>query len=105
MPVVEAVKSTAVLPGSICGHRCVSSPAPASSFVSGSGVPPAEETRKSPERVLGVKTIDPSSPHDPPRSSSTSQIVRGAPPLTEIFLSFPSAKNPFHSQTEEKNAS
>ena len=45
---------------------------------------------------LGLNAIHPSSAQLPPRSSGASQSATAAPPLTGIFFSFPSAKNPIH---------
>ena len=44
-----------------------------------------------------------SSLHEPPRPAGTSHSVTAAPPVTEIFFSFPSAKNPIHWPDGEKN--
>ena len=45
----------------------------------------------------------PSSPQLAPRPRGASHSVTAAPPSTEIFLSLPSAKNPIHSPSGEKN--
>jgi len=70
----------------------VISPACLSRVVSGSGVPPDEETLDKGNWTSGVNTIVPSSPQLPPRSLGASQSVTGAPPCMEIFFSLPSAK-------------
>ena len=71
------------------------------------GAPPSDDTleRPTPAWAVSVKKIVPSSDHVPPRSSSASQSVTGAPPETETFFSFPSAKNAIQSPTGEKNGS
>src|ERR1700693_3496534 len=99
------VKRTAFPPGRNCGQRWVTSPACVSSVEKGSGFPPAEETWDMPTRVEGVKTMVPSSPHAPPRSSGESHSVTAAPPCTEIFFNLPSAKNAIHWLSGEKNGS
>src|SRR5215831_7351315 len=45
----------------------------------------------------------PSSPQLPPRGVGASAKVTGAPPVTEIFFNLPSAKNPSHCSSGEKN--
>jgi hypothetical protein len=45
----------------------------------------------------------PSSPQLAPRGAGASHRVTGAPPWTEIFFSFPSAKNPIQLWSGEKN--
>src|SRR5262249_34028667 len=96
------VKSTALPPGSTCGHRCVASPAVESSLVSSAGVPPASDTLKSPDLVVGEKTMFPSSPQSPPFGPSASQSVRAAPPVIEIFFSLLPAKKAIHCPSGEK---
>src|SRR5262249_23116757 len=73
-----------------------------SSLVSSAGVPPASETRKSPELRVGEKTMFPSSPQSPPFGRGASQSVRAAPPVAETFFSFPPAKKPIHWPSGEK---
>src|SRR4029077_20581485 len=104
VPVLD-VNSTALLPGSMWGQRCVTSPACLSSVVRGWGTPPAEETSDKDDVLSLVNTIVSPSPHAPPRSSAASQSVTAAPPCTEIFFSFPSAKKPIHWPSGEKKGS
>src|SRR5579863_6585708 len=89
-------------PGNNCGRRWVTSPFCLSSWVAGCGAPPEDDTRKT-----GVcwpsKRILPSSPQEAPRGLSASQRVTAAPPSTEIFFSFPPAKNPIQRLSGEKN--
>src|SRR3954452_11245281 len=96
-----AVNSTALPPGSICGQRCVTSPAP--SVVSAAGLSPDDVVRSSGERASAVNAIVPSPPQDPPRALGASASVTAAPPLIEIFLSLLSAKNPSQPPSAEKN--
>src|SRR5262245_61202884 len=90
----EPVNSTAWLSGRICGHRCVASPG--ARFVTGSGIPPAAETRESSAFTSSAAMMLPSSPQDPPRRLGASHNTTAAPPRTEIFLSLPSDEKPIH---------
>src|SRR5687768_17019920 len=91
-----AVKSTPRAPGSACGQRCRISAG--TDFESGLVAPPPAGTRTSddPGLLTGWKTMMLSSPQPPPRAFDASASVTGAPPVTEIFLSLPPAKNAIH---------
>ena len=66
--------------------------------VSGSGFPPAADTRI--KRVFGVpsgeNTMVPSSLHAPPRPAGASHNVTVTPPATATFFNLPPEKNPIH---------
>src|SRR5579862_6139420 len=102
-PTSVAVNSTDLLPGRTCGQRCAVSPCVNS--VTGVGVPPAEEIRDKPPFAVSVRMMLPSSPQLPLRLVPPPVSQRGiaAPPSTEIFSSFPPAKNPTHCPSGEKN--
>src|SRR5262249_27541716 len=101
---VQIVMSTAFPPGRICGQRWDISPFLPSGTVKGFGVPPPAETRNRPDsRLDGVKMMVSSGPQLAPRLTEALHRVKGAPPLTETFFSLPSAKNPTHCPSGEKN--
>ncbi len=53
--------------------------------------------------LVGVKTIVSSSIQVPPRPFAASDSLIGAPPVTETFFNWPSAKNAIHWPSGEKN--
>ena len=97
------VTSTARPPGSHCGHRCELSPAAKSSVVRARGVPPPSDTRKTPDVSLGAKAISPDGLQLAPQPVGASARMAGVPPAIGAFFSFPSAKNPTHFPSGEKN--
>ena len=99
---VDAMKTTASPPGSICGHECTaSSPRMESGWVRVSTRPPFAETRRSP--LPAAKMMLSSSPQLPPRTAGASAITTGAPPARATFLSFESSlKKATHSPSGEK---
>ena len=100
---VPVVNNTAFPPGSSCAQRCETSPS--ASVVNGSGLPPPSETRisEAPGPARGWNTIEPFSPHVAPRPLAASHNVTAAPPVIDIFFSFPPAKKPIHCPSGEKN--
>src|SRR5205823_10634412 len=83
---------------------CVLSPREASIAVTGVGAPPADGIRESGPPPLSEAMMFPSSPQEPPLAKLVaSHNAIAAPPLTEIFFSFASAKNPIHCPFGEKN--
>src|SRR5215831_9970715 len=94
------VNSTALLPGKICGQRWLSSPF--ANSVTGVGGPPTEGTCDNPTVVESAAMMLPFSPQLPPRPIPASHKVIAEPPFTEIFFSFPGAKNATHCPSGEK---
>ena len=91
-------------PGSTCGNRWVNSPV--SSVVVTTGVPPpSEDTRDRPVCLSGEKKMVPSLPQSAPRPFGASHSVIAPPPETEIFFSFPDAKNASHWPSGKKTGS
>src|SRR5579872_223248 len=89
--------------GRISGQRYESSFLLTSGAVRISGEPPAAETRIRPPNKVGAKVIVLSGPQVALRLMGASQSVVASPPLTEAFFSLPSAKNPTHWPSGEKN--
>jgi hypothetical protein len=79
------VNSTDLPSGNHCGQRWLTSAS--ASSVTGCGWPPADDTRMSPLRGDGAKTMVSSAPQVAPRLRSTLHRVMGAPPAVETFLS------------------
>ena len=97
------VNSTERPPGSHCGQRWLTSFAPSSRVVSGSGTPPAGRHAGQPASGDWAKTIVPFGPQVAPRLRLTSQSVTGAPPLAETFFISRDVTKPSHSPSGEKN--
>ena len=70
--------------------------------MTGSGLPPASETRDNPAPVVPANTIIPLAPQLAPAPTGAAHNVIGKPPDVEIFLSCPSAKNPIQRLSGEK---
>src|ERR1700690_2908035 len=97
---MPAVNSTALPPGRICGQRWLGSPFCKS--VTGVGGPPAEGIRDKPLVKLSAAMMLPSWPQLPPTKLGASHKAIAEPPSTDIFLSFPCAKNATHCPSGEK---
>src|SRR5450631_1519618 len=95
-----AVNNTALPPGRICGQRWVISPLCKS--VTGVGGPPAEGIRDKPSLSPSPAMMLPSLSQLPPVPLGASHRVIAEPPSTEIFFSFPVAKNATHCPSGEK---
>src|SRR6266571_897003 len=99
-PVTEgyAVNKTALSPGKICGQRWTI--VPDVSSVRGLAVPPDEGILT--RAKLQTARIKPSSPQLAPLLRGQSVMRIAGPPLSGIFFSVPSEKNPTHCPSGEK---
>src|ERR1700755_1114816 len=96
------VYSTALPPGSTCGHDCATSLAP--SGASATVGPPSADTRHSraPALRFGENTMVLSLLHVPPRCSGTAARTTGTPPVTATFFTPSPEKKPIHWPSGEK---
>src|SRR5215471_1107028 len=76
------------------GQRWLASARLLSSWVTGRGVLPAEETTYSVLLGEGANTIIPSEFQEPPRPLEASQIISTGPPAAAIFFILPATKKP-----------
>src|SRR5262249_26570166 len=99
----ELVNRMTSPPGNTWGQRWVDEPG--RSFVTAfGGVAPVSGRRDRGPAAFNAATILWSSPQLAPRGLTEAHSATGVPPYTEIFFSLPSAKNPTHSPSGEKNA-